>query len=84
MKNLFGKICDRYIFGMDGDRKLGLDELEDGASYVVSSFKTFKVRVCECVRARVRDQMRCTCFASSVGTPQSRAKPRNFPVEWSR
>lgn len=33
----------RYIFGMDGDRKLGLDELEDGASYVVSSYKTFKV-----------------------------------------
>ena len=33
----------RYIFSMDGDRKLDLDELEDGASYVVSSFKTFKV-----------------------------------------
>lgn len=28
---------------MDGDRKLTLDELEDGASYVVSSYKTFKV-----------------------------------------
>ena len=27
---------------MDGDRKLNLDELEDGASYVVSSYKTFK------------------------------------------
>lgn len=29
---------------MDGDRKYRLDELEDGASYVVSSYKTFKVR----------------------------------------
>jgi len=29
---------------MDGDRKINLDELEDGASYVVSSYKTFKVR----------------------------------------
>ncbi|KAL6420023.1 hypothetical protein ACFW04_011004 [Cataglyphis niger] len=26
----------RHIFSMDGDRKLSLDELEDGASYVVS------------------------------------------------
>lgn len=34
----------RYIFSMDGDRKYRLDELEDGASYVVSSYKTFKVR----------------------------------------
>lgn len=34
----------RYIFSMDGDRKFRLDELEDGASYVVSSYKTFKVR----------------------------------------
>ncbi|XP_043497145.1 echinoderm microtubule-associated protein-like CG42247 [Polistes fuscatus] len=33
----------RYIFSMDGDRKINLDELEDGASYVVSSYKTFKV-----------------------------------------
>ncbi|XP_006619647.1 echinoderm microtubule-associated protein-like CG42247 [Apis dorsata] len=33
----------RHIFSMDGDRKLTLDELEDGASYVVSSYKTFKV-----------------------------------------
>lgn len=33
----------RYIFSMDGDRKFRLDELEDGASYVVSSYKTFKV-----------------------------------------
>ncbi|XP_055857090.1 echinoderm microtubule-associated protein-like CG42247 isoform X1 [Episyrphus balteatus] len=32
----------RYIFSMDGDRKYSLDELEDGASYVVSSFKSFK------------------------------------------
>ncbi|GLV46510.1 Doublecortin-domain-containing echinoderm-microtubule-associated protein [Carabus blaptoides fortunei] len=34
----------RYIFSMDGDRKLRLDELEDGASYVVYSYKAFKVR----------------------------------------
>lgn len=34
----------RFIFSMDGDRKLELDELEDGASYVVSSFNKFKVR----------------------------------------
>lgn len=33
----------RHIFSMDGDRKLTLDELEDGASYVVSSYKSFKV-----------------------------------------
>uniref|UniRef100_A0A182MIU3 Doublecortin domain-containing protein n=1 Tax=Anopheles culicifacies TaxID=139723 RepID=A0A182MIU3_9DIPT len=33
----------RYIFSMDGDRKYSLDELEDGSSYVVSSFKVFKV-----------------------------------------
>ncbi|XP_053678540.1 echinoderm microtubule-associated protein-like CG42247 [Anopheles nili] len=32
----------RYIFSMDGDRKYSLDELEDGSSYVVSSFKVFK------------------------------------------
>ncbi|KAJ9596014.1 hypothetical protein L9F63_012747, partial [Diploptera punctata] len=32
----------RYVFSMDGDRKLRLEELEDGASYVVSSYKTFK------------------------------------------
>lgn len=36
----------RYIFSMDGDRKVNLDELEDGASYVVSSYKTFKVSQC--------------------------------------
>lgn len=35
----------RFIFGMDGDRKYRLEELEDGASYVVSSYKTFKVTV---------------------------------------
>ncbi|EDS34081.1 conserved hypothetical protein [Culex quinquefasciatus] len=33
----------RYIFSMDGDRKYSLDELEDGSSYVASSFKVFKV-----------------------------------------
>ena len=33
----------RYVFSMAGDRKLRLEELEDGASYVVSSYKTFKV-----------------------------------------
>lgn len=33
----------RYIFSMDGDRKYSLDELEDGASYVVSSYSKFKV-----------------------------------------
>lgn len=46
----------RYVFSMDGDRKYHLDELEDGASYVVSSFKAFKVStktflcVCVCVK----------------------------------
>lgn len=35
----------RYVFSMDGDRKYNLDELEDGASYVLSSFKGFKVSV---------------------------------------
>lgn len=38
----------RYIFSMDGDRKYRLDELEDGASYVVSSYKTFKVSARAC------------------------------------
>ena len=33
----------RYIFSMDGERKTRLEELEDGNSYVVSSYKTFKV-----------------------------------------
>lgn len=35
----------RYVFSMDGDRKYTLDELEDGASYVLSSLKVFKVNV---------------------------------------
>ena len=35
----------RYLFSMDGERKLRLDELEDGGSYVCSSYKTFKVRL---------------------------------------
>lgn len=35
----------RYIFSMDGERKTRLEELEDGQSYVVSSYKTFKVRI---------------------------------------
>lgn len=44
----------RYVFSMDGDRKTSLDELEDGSSYVVSSFKQFKVRkVFDCFRAKV-------------------------------
>lgn len=34
----------RYVFSMEGERKSRLEELEDGASYVVSSYKTFKVR----------------------------------------
>lgn len=33
----------RFIFTMDGVRADSLDELEDGHSYVVSSYKTFKV-----------------------------------------
>ncbi|CAH1394709.1 unnamed protein product [Nezara viridula] len=33
----------RFIFSMDGERKESLDELVDGHSYVVSSYKTFKV-----------------------------------------
>jgi hypothetical protein len=44
----------RYIFSMDGDRKTSLDDLEDGSSYVVSSFKQFKVRECvQCDLAKV-------------------------------
>lgn len=35
----------RYVFSMDGDRKYTLDELEDGASYVLSSLKVFKVGI---------------------------------------
>jgi len=43
----------RYVFSMDGDRKYHLDELEDGAFYVVSSFKAFKVstRLFACISA---------------------------------
>lgn len=43
----------RFIFSMDGDRKYRLDELEDGASYVVSSYKTFKVSRCLSVFATI-------------------------------
>ncbi|XP_014242237.2 echinoderm microtubule-associated protein-like CG42247 isoform X2 [Cimex lectularius] len=32
----------RFIFGLDGERKHLLEELEDGMYYVVSSYKTFK------------------------------------------
>nr|CAD7588554.1 unnamed protein product [Timema genevievae] len=32
----------RYVFTMDGERRMRLEELEDGSSYVVSSYKTFK------------------------------------------
>ncbi|XP_063236726.1 echinoderm microtubule-associated protein-like CG42247 [Bacillus rossius redtenbacheri] len=32
----------RYVFSMDGERRLRLEELEDGGCYVVSSYKTFK------------------------------------------
>lgn len=43
----------RYVFSMDGDRKYNLDELEDGASYVLSSFKGFKVSLEACVMCNV-------------------------------
>nr|CAD7260681.1 unnamed protein product [Timema shepardi] len=33
----------RYVFTMDGERRMRLEELEDGSSYVVSSYKTFKL-----------------------------------------
>lgn len=33
----------RFVYDMSGDKKKNLDDLEDGASYVVSSFKGFKV-----------------------------------------
>lgn len=33
----------RFIYDMTGDKKVNLDDLEDGASYVVSAFKGFKV-----------------------------------------
>lgn len=39
----------RYVFSMDGDRKYTLDELEDGASYVLSSLKVFKVSHQVCI-----------------------------------
>lgn len=39
----------RYVFSMDGDRKYTLDELEDGASYVLSSLKVFKVNTVTCI-----------------------------------
>uniref|UniRef100_A0A336LDA7 CSON003738 protein n=1 Tax=Culicoides sonorensis TaxID=179676 RepID=A0A336LDA7_CULSO len=32
----------RFIYDMTGDKKTNLDDLEDGASYVVSAFKGFK------------------------------------------
>jgi len=50
----------RHIFSMDGDRKLSLDELEDGASYVVSSYKTFKVNTrvkCHALRGIFRPKL---------------------------
>jgi len=33
----------RYLFSMDGARVVSLDQLEDDQSYVVSSYKSFKV-----------------------------------------
>lgn len=33
----------RYLFSMDGGRVMSLDQLEDDQSYVVSSYKSFKV-----------------------------------------
>ncbi len=33
----------RFIFNMDGAQIMILEDLEDGGSYVVSSFKSFKV-----------------------------------------
>lgn len=33
----------RYLFSMDGVRVVSLDQLEDDQSYVVSSYKSFKV-----------------------------------------
>lgn len=65
----------RFIFSMDGDRKYSLDELEDGSSYVVSSFNKFKVREylitrCCCwsyliVLVRDPDKARTTADAAS-------------------
>lgn len=34
----------RFIFNMDGAQIMNLEDLEDGGWYVVSSFKSFKVR----------------------------------------
>lgn len=34
----------RFIFSMEGAQIMNLEDLEDGGSYVVSSFKSFKVR----------------------------------------
>ncbi|KAK6619902.1 hypothetical protein RUM44_006302 [Polyplax serrata] len=42
----------RYIFSMDGERKTRLEELEDGNSYVVSSYKTFKLIVLSWLQGR--------------------------------
>lgn len=33
----------RFIFNMEGAQIMNLDDLEDSGSYVVSSFKSFKV-----------------------------------------
>lgn len=33
----------RFIFNMEGAQIMNLEDLEDGGSYVVSSFKSFKV-----------------------------------------
>uniref|UniRef100_A0A182W4I8 Doublecortin domain-containing protein n=1 Tax=Anopheles minimus TaxID=112268 RepID=A0A182W4I8_9DIPT len=55
----------RYIFSMDGDRKYSLDELEDGSSYVVSSFKVFKVSPGE------RAGINCTGFGHGGHGTQS-------------
>jgi microtubule-associated protein-like 1/2 len=52
----------RYVFSMDGDRKLRLEELEDGASYVVSSYKTFKVRGLIPCKTNVRWQCAVSCL----------------------
>lgn len=49
----------RYVFSMDGDRKYNLDELEDGASYVVSSYKAFKVRI---IKSFVAGKLKWFCY----------------------
>ncbi|KAL7735000.1 hypothetical protein ACLKA6_011264 [Drosophila palustris] len=53
----------RYVFSMDGDRKYHLDELEDGAFYVVSSFKAFKEK------AQSSDKAAPRLSASWLATP---------------